>query len=324
MKQPSARGARAMIARSWRWRIVAVAASALMLGSTTSCGVATPDAPAWLHVIVVESFLADITRAIAGPHVAVEALIPVGADPHAFEPTPADARRVADSDLLIANGAGFDTLIIGQLVGGAPAIPVIEAAAGLELRQTSAGSADAEGIENDPHLWLDPLNVIGYVENIRAGLSEFDPQHASGFAANAESYTSQLTMLDEWIRYQVQTVPADRRLLVTNHESLGYFAARYGFAIVGAVIPSVSTSASPSAMELTALVSTIRAAHVPAIFLETGADPRLATQLAQEAGVRVVADLYTESLSPPDGPAPTYLDMMRHNTLAIVTALGAP
>ncbi len=324
MKPPRLRGARATIAESWRWRFLAVAVSALTVGSTSSCRVATPEATAGLHVIVVESFLADITRAIAGPHVAVEALIPLGADPHAFEPTPADARRVADSDLLIANGAGFDTLIIGQLVGGAPAIPVIEAAAGLELRPTSAGSADAEATENDPHLWLDPINVIGYVENIRAGLSDFDPQHASDFAANAETYTAQLMTLDEWIRDKVQTVPADRRLLVTNHESLGYFAARYGFAIVGAVIPSVSTSASPSAKELTALVGAIRDAHVPAIFLETGADPRLATQLAQEAGVRVVSDLYTESLSPPDGPAPTYLDMMRHNTLAIVTALGAP
>jgi manganese/iron transport system substrate-binding protein len=120
---------------------------------------------------------------------------------------------------------------------------------------------------------------------------------------------------------QVAQIPAERRLLVTNHESFGYFADRYGFRIVGAIVPSVSTGAAPSAQQLAMLVDRIKATGAPAVFLETGANPQLADQLAQETGVRVVTGLYTHSISAPDGPAPTYLEMLRYNTQAIVEAL---
>jgi len=155
-------------------------------------------------------------------------------------------------------------------------------------------------------------------------LAQLDPIHAPEYAANAKGFADQLLALDQWIRLQVQVIPAERRLLVTNHESLGYFASRYGFTIVGAIIPNLSSSASPSAQELARLIDALRAAHVPAIFLEMGADPRLARQLANDSGVAVVTELFTESLSPTDGPAPTYLEMMRFNTRTIVDALAAP
>ncbi|MCX6026950.1 MAG: metal ABC transporter substrate-binding protein [Chloroflexi bacterium] len=310
-----------------RAALLLLAASLTALGACTLRTSSHLDRP---RVVAIETFLADITGAVAGPYLQVDALMPPGADPHAFEVTPADVRRVAQSSLLIANGAGFDALLLTQLISAAGEVKVVEAAAGLPLQpapspsETGAASAGALPPTGDPHLWLDPLNVVHYVENIRAALTQLDPPHAVEFAANATHFTDQLVALDEWIRLQVQEIPPERRLLVTNHESLGYFASRYGFTIVGAIIPNVSSSASPSARDLARLVDALRAARAPAIFLDKGADPRLARQLADESGVSVVTQLFTESLSPADGPAPTYLEMMRFDTRTIVDALVAP
>ena len=173
----------------------------------------------------------------------------------------------------------------------------------------------------DPHFWLDPISVIKYTENIRDALSQVDPAGKELYAKNAETYIGKLRELDAWITGQVQTVPESRRLLVTNHESFGYFADRYGFRVVGTVIPSVSTGASPSAQQLASLVDHLKATEAPAIFLETGANPQLANQLAQETGITVVNDLYTHSVTESSGNAPTYIDMMRYNVQKIVEAL---
>ena len=144
----------------------------------------------------------------------------------------------------------------------------------------------------DPHFWLDPTKAITYVENIRDGLSQADPAGKDVYAANAAAYIAQLQELDTWIAQQVgQSIPAERRQIVTNHESFGYFADRYGFTIIGTVVPSVSTGSAPSAQQLARLVDRIKATGAPAIFLETGANPQLAQQVAAETGVKVVTDL---------------------------------
>ena len=203
---------------------------------------------------------------------------------------------------------------------------MVEASAGLVPRTPREGepAADAGQGEIDPHFWLDPLNVIRYAENIRDALSELDPAGAAAFRANAAAYADQLRELDRWIAAEVSRIPPGRRLLVTNHESLGYFADRYGFRVVGTVIPSVSTGASPGAGELAALVAELRLTGAPALFVEEGADLRLARQLAAETGVRLVTDLRTHTLTGPEGPAPTYLAMMRADVRTIVDALAAP
>lgn len=276
------------------------------------------------NVLAVETFLADIAQNVAGDRLPVAALIPIGVDPHAFEPTPQDVARIARSQVLIANGAGFEGWLQEVMANAGGERPVVEASAGLTSRQPGEAeiSQDEHGdADGDPHFWLDPLNVILYVENIRAGLSQADPAGTDVYAANATAYSAKLRDLDAWITEQVQQVPEERRLLVTNHESFGYFADRYGLRVVGTVIPSVSTSASPSAQQLAQLVDRLRATGAPAIFLETGANPQLANQLAQETGIKVVTDLYTHSVNPADSNAPTYLDMMRYNTRKIVDAL---
>jgi manganese/iron transport system substrate-binding protein len=168
---------------------------------------------------------------------------------------------------------------------------------------------------------MDPTKVIAYVENIRDGLTAADPPGKDAYAANANAYIAKLNELDGWIKQQVAQAPESRRLLVTNHESLGYFADRYGFKVVGAIIPSVSTEASPSAQELARLADQIKATGAPAIFLEMGSNPQLADQLAGETGIKVVTGLLTHSISAPDGPAPDYLSMMRYDVNTIVSAL---
>jgi ABC-type Zn uptake system ZnuABC Zn-binding protein ZnuA len=258
-------------------------------------------------VLADTSFMADIAQNVAGDRLAVSSLLPLGADPHSFEPTPQDAKRVADSTAVIINIAGFEPLLDDLIAGAGRAdLLVVEAAAGVP------------GVWEDPHAWLDPIMVITYVENVRDGLSAIDPEGAEMYRLNAQAYAQRLRELDSWIAAQVARIPAERRLLVTNHESFGYFAERYGFRVVGTVFPSAAGEGSPSAQQLVALVNDIKAARAPAIFLETGSNADLARQMAEETGVKLVTDLYTHSLG--EGAA-TYLDMMRWNVGLIVEAL---
>ncbi len=285
------------------------------------------------RVLAAESFLADITQHVAGDRLTVDVLIPSGIDPHGFEPTPADVRKVADSDLLIINGAGLEAFLERLLENAGGERTVVEVSAGLTSRTPHAAEAVDEAAdehadeedhghgENDPHFWLDPVLAIKYVENIRDGLNAADPAGAATYNANAEQYIAELKALDTWIVEQVQAISPERRLLVTNHESFGYFADRYGFTVLGAVVPSVSSAASPSAEQLARLVDRVKAAGVRAVFIETGANPQLAEQLARDAGVTVVSELLTHSVTAADGPAPDYIAMMRYNVQTIVAAL---
>lgn len=274
-----------------------------------------------LHVLAAESFLADIAQNVAGERFVVDSLIPAGLDPHSFEPAPLDVVRISDSNVLVINGGGLESWAQGILDQASGERLVIEASAGLNARKSAEAEGHEEagtdhGHETDPHFWLDPILVIRYVENIRDGFSQVDPTGKAEYARHAEEYIGQLKELDLWIRGQVEQIPEARRLLVTNHESLGYFADRYGFRVVGAVIPSVSTGASPSAQQIAGLIEHIRQTGAPAIFLETGANPRLAEQIAEETGIKVVTNLNIHSAG--EGG---YLAMMRSNVTMIVEAL---
>jgi len=311
-----------VVKQSLKWILVSFVAGALL----TACAPTSAPAAggkAAPKVLVTETFLADIVQNVAGDRLKVDALIPLGVDPHGFEPTPRDVKKVADSSTLIVNGAGFEEFLAKLLQNAGGQRTVIEAAAGLESRKPRADevAADEHAGAGDPHFWLDPVSVIKYVENIRDGLSAVDPDGAQVYAANAQAYIAKLQELDKWAAAQMQQVPADRRVLVTNHESLGYLADRYGLRIVGAIVPSVSSGASPSAQQLAGLAGAVKRAGVKAIFLETGANPQLANQLARDAGIKAVTSLYTHSITDAKGPAPTYIDMMKYNVKAIVDAL---
>lgn len=274
-------------------------------------------------VLAVESFLADITRQVAGDRLPVDSLIPADTDPHSFEPTPRDVARIAASRLVIANGAGFESWLEKTIQAAGGDFTLVEASAGLTPREVEAHGEET-GHEVDPHFWFDPTLTIRYVENIRDGLTAVDPDGAETYAANAAAYIGQLQQLDAWIEQQVAAIPAEKRLLITNHESFGYFADRYGFTVVGTIIPSVDSRAEPTASQFAALIDSVRSSGAPAVFLETGTDPRLAEEIARETGAKVVTGLYTHSITAPGGPAPSYIELMKYNVSAIVAALAQP
>jgi ABC-type Zn uptake system ZnuABC Zn-binding protein ZnuA len=312
-------------------KIIITSLSFLTIASLllSACQRATPTSQSAINVLAVETFLAEIAQNVAGERLKVEALVPLGLDPHAFEPTPRDVIKIAESQVLILNGSGFEAWAAKTLENAGGQRIVIEASAGLTSRTPREGEPADEHdsqteeahIEGDPHFWLDPTQVIRYVENIRDGLITADPAGKDAYTQNAAAYIAQLNDLDTWITQQVSAIPEERRLIVTNHESFGYFADRYGFTIIGTVIPSVSTGASPSAQQLARLVDQIRATGAVALFLETGANPQLAEQIAQETGLKVVSGLYTHSITAPGGEAPTYIRMMQYNVNVIVGAL---
>lgn len=278
-----------------------------------------------IKVLAVESFLTDIAQNVAGDRLSIDTLMPLGIDPHAFEPSPRDVVKITECDLLIINGAGFESWLQPVLDSAGADHTIMEASAGLQSRSPSEGEAveehEDEHHTGDPHFWLNPLNTIRYVENIRDALISADPDGADAYTKNAADYIKQLQALDEYIQDQVAAIPLEDRVIVTNHESFGYFADRYNFQIVGTVIPGVSTGAAPSAQQLAHLIDQIKTSGATAIFIETGANPQLAEQVAQETGVKVITDLYTHSITDAIGAAPTYIDMLKHNTLTIVNAL---
>lgn len=282
----------------------------------TACSPLAIDSPGDGPVVVASTtFLADIAQNVAGDRLQVESLLPLGVDPHSYQPIPKDVAKVADSDLLIINGAEYEHFLENVLGNAGGERTVVEASAGLKAREDAAGE---HGV--DPHLWLDPNNVIIYVKNIHNGFVTFDPEGKDVYTSNAKSYSIQLQELDAWIRKQVDSIPAERRLLVTNHNSLGYFAERYGFTVIGTVVEGTSSEAAPSAQQMAALIDQIKASGAPAVFLDAAESTTLANQIASDAGVTVVTDLYFGSLT--DGPpAGTYIDMMKHNVTRIVEAL---
>ncbi len=263
-------------------------------------------------ILTSTPWLADVTKNIAGDRLQVESLLPDGSDPHSYQPTPQDAARVSESKLIIVNGAGYEQFLKSLLDNTGGKTTVVEASAGVNPG-TEAGSVD-------PHMWLDPNNMIIYVANIRDALTRLDPEGKAVYKSNADSYITQLKALDAWIQEQVGQIPPEKRLLITNHESLGYFAKRYGFTVTGTVIKSFSSDASPSAQQLAALIDEVRASRAPAIFLDAADSDTFARQISDETGVKVVTDLHLESLT--DGPpAGSYIDMMKYNVTQIVNAL---
>ena len=189
---------------------------------------------------------------------------------------------------------------------------------GITTREFTGGGD--EHFSADPHVWMDPANVIIWTRNIAAALSAYDPAHRDAYDANSAAYITELEALDTWISQQVAKIPPENRRIVTDHMLFGYFAEKYGFTVVGAIIPSYSSGAQPSARELADLEQSIRQFDVKVILVGNTVNPSLASQIADDTGIRLV-QFYTGSLSEPDGPAATYLDYMRYNVSTIVGAL---
>ncbi|WP_280265822.1 zinc ABC transporter substrate-binding protein AztC [Nocardia wallacei] len=291
----------------------------LVLAVAPACADRADDGP---EIVVTTNILGDITRAIVGETAAVTVLMPPNADPHQFAVSAQTAARIERAALLVHNGLGLEEGVQRHVRAaedaGVATVSVGEQVDPIRYRST-------EGGKPDPHFWTDPARVRRAVEVIGARIAGIDGIDADAARANTARYLGELDRLDGWMTERFAALPPDRRKLVTNHHVFGYLAQRFGFEVIGAVVPSGTTLASPSASDLAGLAETVRAAGVPAIFADSSQPDRLARVLAEQAGLRVrVIALYSESLTEPGGGAPTYLDMMRANTEAIVHGLTAP
>jgi ABC-type Zn uptake system ZnuABC Zn-binding protein ZnuA len=292
----------------------------------TACSAPTGESsasPAALKVVATTTIVGDIVKNIGGEQIDLSVLLPLGTDPHNFEPSPQDIALVSDADMVFTNGAGLEGFMSKLLENAGGKATVVSLSDGLELIPAAeegghAGEADHEG--SDPHVWWDPNNVQHWVNRIEGALSEADPKNAATYKANAQSYRLALSDLDGWISQQVAQVPQANRKIVSDHVVFGYFAKRYGFEQVGAVIPSVSTVAAPSAQEMADLEDVINNLGVKAIFLESTVNPALSQRIASDTSTQLVP-FFSDSLSAAGGPAATYLDFMRTNVTAIVQAL---
>ena len=277
-----------------------------------------------LNVVATTTLVGDVVRIVGGDNVDVTVLIPPDVDEHGFEPTPQDIARVAQSDLVFINGAGLEGFIEKLVQNAGDQQPMVSVSEGITLQEgceheeEQAGEAGHEG--GDPHVWTDPNNVLIWVDNIEKSLTEADPANAAAYQKNAEAYRQQLKELDAWIQEQVQQIPQEQRKLVTDHTIFTYFASRYGFEQVGAVVPGYSTLSSPSAQQLAALEDAIKDLNVPAIFVGNTVNPAAAERVSKDTQTELV-HILTGSLTNQDGLAPTYLEYVRYNVQVIVGAL---
>jgi ABC-type Zn uptake system ZnuABC Zn-binding protein ZnuA len=281
-----------------------------------------PAADQKYKVVATTSIIGDVVSQVGDDLIALSVLLPVGTDPHSFDPTPQDIAKVAEADLIFANGAGLEEFLDNLVESAGAEDKVIYLSDGIDFLKADGDDHDHEN-ENagvDPHTWTDPNNVMVWIRNIEEALSELDPQNAASYDANAGKYQAELEALDVWIRDQVELVPAENRKLVTDHKFFAYFADRYGFEQVGALIPAYSTLAEPTAQELSKIEDAIRQLDVKAIFVGNSVNPALAERVSEDTGTALIS-IYTGSLSEPGDQADTYLEYMRYNTSIFVNAL---
>jgi ABC-type Zn uptake system ZnuABC Zn-binding protein ZnuA len=280
-----------------------------------------------LNVIATTNIVGDVVRIVGGDQIELTTLMGIGIDPHSYVPTPSDSAAIHDAHVVFASGAGLESDLEQTFASAGGDAVRVHLSDGLQHR-LAEGVLEEEGDghehehgegEVDPHVWFDVQNVIHWVETIEQVLSTLDPANAASYQANGAAYTQELEELDAWVVEQVATIPKANRKLVTNHPSFGYLAGRYGLEQVGAVYP-ISPSAEPSAREIALLEDTIREYGVPAVFAESTVNPKLAQQVADDTGVRLVA-LYSGSLGEPGSGAETYMLLIRYDVGAIVDAL---
>ena len=284
--------------------------------------------PSWaadkLRVVATFTVLGDMVKNVGGEHVALTTLVGPDGDAHVYEPTPADARALAEADLVLVNGLGFEGWIDRLVKASGYKGPVVVASEGIALLRAveedhghGHDHGHGEG-EFDPHAWQDLVNGRLYVINIARALAAADAARADDYRRRAAAYDRELVALDQDIRHRLHDVPAERRKVITSHDAFQYFGRAYGIGFHAPV--GLSTEDEPSAGEVAALIRQMRDEGIRSLFVDNITDARLVQQLAREAEAVVGGTLYSDSLSGADGPASTYLDMFRHNANEIVEA----
>ncbi len=268
-----------------------------------------------LPVVATFSILADFARNVGGERVEVTALVGSNGDTHVYQPKPDDAKKLAAARLILVNGLGLEGWIDRLIKASGTKAPVIVATKGIRSQQMSG-----EGrIELDPHAWQSIVNAKIYAANIRDGLIAADPDGASTYRANADAYLSKLDKLEQEVETAIAKIPPEKRQIITTHDAFGYFGRAYGFRFIAP--EGVSTETEASARDVAKIIRQIKAEKIPAVFLENVTDPRLLERIAAESGAKIGGTLYSDALSAPDGPAGTYIEMMRNNVRELSAAL---
>jgi zinc/manganese transport system substrate-binding protein len=294
------------------------------MSSVGVLGLAVAPARAAGEVKVVASFsiLADLVREVGGERVAVKVLVPVNGDVHVYQPTPADSKAIAAAQLVVFNGLALEGW--GERLVKAAAYKglVLIASEGIKPREADE-EGDGHGHDHhgafDPHAWQDIRNVRVYVANIATALGRVDPDGKADYEARAAAYQAKLAALDAEIRETYDAIPARQRRVITTHDAFGYYGAAYGIAFLAP--QGTSTDAEASAKDVARLIRQIKKENIKAIFVENVSDPRLIQRIAKETGARLGGALFSDALSAADGPAPSYLAMMRHNLALLAAAM---
>lgn len=300
--------------------VLGVLLPSLVLFTLGSVPSAAADKP---KVVATFSILADLTAQVAGDHAIVAMLVGPDGDAHVFEPGPKDSAALAEADLLVANGLGFEPWLerLSEAAGFKGTL-VIASEGITPLPAEQDEHADEAGHGHgafDPHAFQDLANGQVYVANIAKGLAAIDPAHAAEFAANAQRLAAEMAELDARLKADFGAIPAERRRVLTSHDAFGYFSHAYGVEFLA--IHGVSTEAEPSAQDLGKLIARARAGSITAIFAENMANANLAETVSAESRIRVGGRLYADALSAADGPAPDYLALFRHNAGQLLDAL---
>ncbi len=299
--------------RSRRYVISSLTAIAAM----TACSLFA-DGP--VKAVASFSILADLVKQVGGDRVAVSSLVGPNGDAHVYSPTPADAKSLAAARLVFVNGLGFEGWMDRLVKSSGARAPVIIATKGVKPIQAKDHDHDHGHGGSDPHAFQDIGNVKIYVANIRDALAAADPAGREAYEANAAAYLKTLDALESEVKAAIAKIPADRRKIITSHDAFGYFAKAYGVSFIAP--KGVSTEAEASAKDVARIIRQVKAEKIPAVFMENIEDRRLSEQIARETGAKIGGALYSDALSPPDGPAATYVDMMRNNIRQFVAALA--
>jgi zinc/manganese transport system substrate-binding protein len=276
-----------------------------------------------LPVVASFSILGDLVQNVGGDRVDVTTLVGPDGDAHIFQPTPQDAQTIAAAKVVFVNGLSFEGWMDRLTQAAEYDGPVVVASEGIALRtfdeddEEAGQTSDEHG--TDPHAWQNVANAKVYVANIEAALAAADPEGAAIYAANAAAYTAGLNAIDAEVKAAIAAIPESRRKIVTSHDAFGYFGAAYGMNFRAP--EGLSTEAEVSAADVASLITQIRNDKIPAVFMENISDPRLLEQIVSETAAKVGGTLFSDALSPTDGPAGTYIDMMRHNAATLTNAL---
>jgi zinc/manganese transport system substrate-binding protein len=286
----------------------------VLLGTLAAAlaGVIPLQAQEKINVVASFSIPGDFASNVGGDRINVTTLVGPNSDVHVYTPAPGDAKKIADAKLVVVNGLGLEGWMERLVQSSGSKAPILVASNGVAPRRLGANA--------DPHAWQSVANARIYAANIRDGLSAADPAGAAVYRANADAYLAKLDALDREVRAAIATIPEGRRKVISTHNAFGYFADAYGIAFIAP--QGVSTESEANARDIAAIITQIRSARIPAVFLENVTDPRLMRRISAETGAKIGGTLYSDSLTGQNGDAPTYIEMVRHNIKALTSALA--